>query len=323
MASKTALAVALDFASWPTGLQQLVRSTDKALVQAVPPAMAPPLSWARPLQLPIAVLLLLCCCFLCACCLCCRRTGRCRCLARACPRCCCCCSVGLPARSDLGDIKGPDKKAGMYAVSFGSDDGAEIRADDFEAADVSGRSLEAGCAPSLFPSGGFSSGGFPTEVEVGDLLGLDEALHDVLVDEAPTSAAHAHSKTVRAGPASQVCSYEELGEPTLSDLSADDFDGLFETQPTTRNAGCASGAHGAREPPACESPLRTKAAHASPMHAQLTRRRAPAAHRSRSANKSHAKSYPRSMSERGRGAKDGSRAVEKRSLLTDVDVLVS
>ena len=78
-----------------------------------------------------------------------------------------------------------------------------------------------------------------------------------------------------------MCTYEELGEQTLSDCSADDFEVLFENAPMPSKAGAKSGY-------AAKSGF-----------------------------------GPRSMSERGRSTAKSAGAVEKRSLLTDVDVLVS
>lgn len=81
----------------------------------------------------------------------------------------------------------------------------------------------------------------------------------------------------------QVCSYEELAEAVHSDCSAEDFDILFD-QPTKKGSGRVCG---------CSAP-----GVVSSLPGRIGR------------------------GVGGRGAKEA-RAVEKRSLLTDVDVLVS
>ena len=186
--------------------------------------------------------------------------------------------LGSQLGSKLGSLRGkrsPKGETGCYAVSFGADNAMEMD---------SGRHGEGGAGLDDLPLGDLLSG----ELISGDLLSGDLGdlieMTDVLVDEAtPTPAKPPVAARVGAtvgamvGGTSQGCTYEELGEQTLSDCSADDFEMLFEMN----------------QPP-------------KPPEA-------------RSASKPFGKAFPRAAS----GKKDSSRAVEKRSLLTDVDVLVS
>ena len=260
-------------------------SLDGLVVGAMPMLAQPEWAWARQLQLPLLLLLVLlalalCCC---CCCCCCRR-----CFRRLCR--CCCSTAGLAGSRPNGLMplsNGSGRKSrkgvelpedGGYSVSFGSADGEE-----------------GGGGGDGFLGGGegtwatWGGGGEPDFISANSGAptwgGLE--MVDILVDDAPP---------VCAGPASQVCSYEEVGDP--NECSSDDFEVHFEE---SRGLGAAARPSGTK-------PFGSKPFGSKPFGSKAFGSKAFGAHSPRSSI----------MSERGRSTAMKAGSDEKNSLLTEL-----
>ena len=261
-------------------------SLDGLVVGAIPMLAQPDWSWARQLLLPLLLLLLLALALCCCCCCCCRRCFRRLCCCR-----CCCSPAGLASSGrpngamPLSNGSGRKSRKGAelpehggYSVSFGSAD----------------------CEEGGGGGDGFLGGGEGTWATWGggggepDFISADSGaptwggleMVDILVDDAPP---------VCAGPASQVCSYEEVGDP--NECSSDDFEVHFEE---SRGLGAAARPSGTK-------PFGSKPFGSKPFGSKPFGSKAFGAHSPRS-----------SMSERGRSTAMRAGSDEKNSLLTEL-----